>query len=301
VRDEDEFTSWVAPLIHPSNLLGHDEDAVAVKMDDGFLVLNIDGWVESTDRPTGMSLYSCGYRAVINAASDIVAKGASPESMIISMSIPKFRSSEIIEIIEGFSKAADEYEIAYLGGDMNTSNDLVIDVTIWGKTSRLVKRSGAQVGEKVYWLGPPLGEMAAALGVLTKDWKGDQDTALEIFSNPELYTDILEYNPTSAIDCSDGLARSLHLLSRKSQVGIELHNLELGSDWARDVSKVNKIKDTDLILYGGEELGIIFTLPETEKRPVGAIALGSITEKIGVHMHSIDIENRGWDHFLETK
>ena len=55
------------------NLLGWNEDAVAIRYSDGFLILNTDSWVASTDKPRDLTYFDCGYRALINSASDIIA------------------------------------------------------------------------------------------------------------------------------------------------------------------------------------------------------------------------------------
>ena len=64
------------------------------------MVINIDGWVESTDRPNGMSPFGVGYRAVCNAASDVIAKGAKPTGMIISMTLDEKHWEQFENIID---------------------------------------------------------------------------------------------------------------------------------------------------------------------------------------------------------
>lgn len=277
------------------NVLGFSEDAVAIKYGDTNLVMNIDGWVASTDRPIGMDMSSAAYRATINSFSDLIAKGVKPMGMIASSSIRD--SKDFNQIVDGLSRACDDYDVAYLGGDLNTSTDTVIDVVCFGFAKHLIRRDGAAPGETLYWLGIPLGTTTAAIGILTKDWIGDKDEALKIMSNPKLSMNFLKVHASSAIDCSDGLARSLHLLSESSEVGFQLDTIDSSSSWVNKVAKDNNITVEELAMYGGEELSVIFTMPIDKSPPTGSIRLGVSTKEPIIRIDDRTIPNKGWTHF----
>ncbi|MCE7733312.1 MAG: thiamine-monophosphate kinase [Candidatus Heimdallarchaeota archaeon] len=279
------------------NVLGWNEDAVAVKLENGFLVLNTDSWVGSTDKPDDLSYFDCGYRALVNSASDVIAKGSKPEYAVVSLSIPDDTKNEVKEIISGIVKACDDYNLHYLGGDMNSATDIVIDVTIWGFTkSNPIRRDGACIGDNVYWLGPDFGETSAALGILVNSWKGDKSMALRIYGRPVMFLDFIGTKASSAIDCSDGLAKSLYFICEMSNVGIEIDSIDCNA-WVNSVAKDNKIDLLDLIFHGGEELGIIFTsasnFDSTKNfRRIGKVVSGEVVTYMGKK-----IDNRGWEHF----
>ena len=101
---------------------------------------------------------------------------------------------------------------------------------------------------------------------------------------------------SSAIDCSDGLAKSLYFICEMSNVGIDIEEIDC-NDWVSSVAKQNDIKITDLVLYSGEELGIIFTsarnLDATHNlQRIGKIVVGEI-----VRFQGKKVEQKGWDHF----
>lgn len=279
------------------NVLGWNEDAIAIPSADGFLVLNTDSWVGSTDKPDDLSYFDCGYRALINSASDVIAKGVRPEYVVVSLSIPNETRNEVKEIVKGVAKACDDYNLHYLGGDLNSAIDMVIDVTIWGfSKSKPIRRDGAQKGDYVYWLGPNFGETSAALGILIKQWIGDKNKSLRIYGRPVLFLDFLGIKASSAIDCSDGLAKSLYLICEMSKVGMEIDEIER-NDWVNTIAKDNDINTMDLVFHGGEELGIIFTSiveiePTKNLRRIGKVVSGNIVKYKGKK-----VENRGWDHF----
>ncbi|MHA2092330.1 MAG: thiamine-phosphate kinase [Candidatus Kariarchaeaceae archaeon] len=283
------------------NLLSYDEDAIAIPFGDSILVLNIDGWVASTDRPGQLSWYDSGYRAVINAASDVIAKGALPQGLVASLSLPTDQTNNTVEIVSGIAAAARDYHINYLGGDLNSSEDVVLDVTVWGECKRdLIRRDGARPGEILYWLGPPLGSTATALGVLTSDWEAPQsiiDTSLLIMGKPQLFQEFVDLPATSAIDCSDGLARSLHLLSKASKVGFALDPIQVTESWITKVAALNHLELYDLIMFGGEELGILFTSNIQENLPKSVIQLGVVTKERNITIDGSEIANKGWEHF----
>ncbi|MCH8907161.1 MAG: thiamine-monophosphate kinase, partial [Candidatus Heimdallarchaeota archaeon] len=262
------------------NLLRGSEDASAIKLGDQIFVINVDGWVESSDRPDGLDFEGCGYRATINACSDLVAKGVRPVGLLSSISIQAEASDHSIEVVKGIKQATDTYSISYLGGDLNSANDLVIDITVFGlATKQLIKRGGSKPGEKLCWLGPTLGETSLALQILLGKIEGNKSKALKIYASPCLYLDFLEIQATSAIDCSDGLARSLYQLSETGNIGFRLHDFQPNL-WVKSKSEANQLISSDVILYGGEELGVIFTLQDINLLPPEGIILGDVTESL---------------------
>ncbi|OLS28546.1 MAG: Thiamine-monophosphate kinase [Candidatus Heimdallarchaeota archaeon LC_2] len=279
------------------NLLGWNEDAVAVPVEEGYIVLNSDTWVASTDRPDGLSFFNCGYRALINSASDIIAKGVNPKYAVISLSIPKVDVNNVKEVLKGVAFACNKYNISYLGGDLNSANDLVIDVTTWGYSNdKLIRRDGAKVGEFIYWIGPSMGMMSSALGILTNNWRGDSSKAIKIYGIPKLYVDFLQYDASSAIDCSDGVASSLYHLSIMSDVGFEINLINVNK-WTEEIADINGIDIMDLIFYGGEELGILFTSHLVYEESKDLILLGKVVERKEVRYLNKIIDNKGWQHF----
>ncbi len=303
--DEDNLLAIIKSYvdIHQKNILGFNEDAVAVKINNLNFIINIDGWVASTDMPSEISYYSAAYRAVANSLSDIYAKGGTPIGMIASSSVND--DSIVIDIVKGLSAASNDFKINYLGGDINQSNDVVIDVVTFGIAEYIIKRSGAQPGDNVYWLGPPLGRMGAVFGILLDNWVGDRNTAIAEYSKPRLFPEFLEIikeiNVNASIDSSDGLAKSIHLISNLSNVRIDIFFSNILDEWALEVSQKNNADIYNLILYSGEELGIIFTsnslTDNIAKKYKNLYLIGKVSEGTGVFFNNHPVKNIGWTHF----
>jgi thiamine-monophosphate kinase len=112
---------------------------------------------------------------------------------------------------------------------------------------------------------------------------------------------------TASIDSSDGLAWSLHELSKMSGVGIRIEAVPV-SDAARQFSARYGYDASDLALYGGEEYHLIVTakpalLQIAQKAARGQLkAIGVVTRRSeGIRLArsggDIMIRMKGWEHF----
>ncbi len=289
-----------------------DEDAVMIRINDKYLVINIDTFVGSTDAPPSLSFNDIGYKTVIMAASDVVAKGAKPKIFLSSISLPPDTSvTQLKALLEGIREACERYGIKYIGGDLGASNDVVITGACCGLTNKVILRRGARPGDLV-WVTDEFGYTGVALHYLLRGGervKGIEE-ALSRFKKPKLRikeAEIIKNIATSAMDSSDGLAITLDTIARMSKVRIILDEIPI-AEIAVDYAKINNLEPSDLALYAGEEFEIVFTTPghvppETImeafkqnglKEP---ILIGKVIEGEGVYYRHERIEVRGWEHF----
>ncbi|MHA2029265.1 MAG: hypothetical protein ACXAC2_07410, partial [Candidatus Kariarchaeaceae archaeon] len=150
--------------------------------------------------------------------------------------------------------------------------------------------------EYLYWIGPKMGVTSAALGILVNSWKGDKDKALRLFGKPKLYTEFLGFKASSSIDSSDGIAKSLFHLSNMSDVGFEMNRIDV-DEWVNTIVNSNDLDVIELLFYGGEEMGIIFTSPNMYQNDSDLILLGKVTSTKLVKYDGELIKNIGWSHF----
>jgi thiamine-monophosphate kinase len=114
---------------------------------------------------------------------------------------------------------------------------------------------------------------------------------------------------TSAIDSSDGLAWSLHELSKASGVGFLIENVPIAHE-AVKFAEINGLDPLELSFYGGEEYELVLTIKpslwvKAEKaiKSVGGnlIRIGRTTAErqmiLEVEGKRRVIEPRGWEHF----
>lgn len=306
----------------PAEVLGYGDDAVAFDIGEGeLLVLHTDVLVGSTDILPGMSAFDVGRKAVVMNVSDLISKGASPISIVFSWGIPSSYDSTLIgEMADGMNHAARECGIYVSGGDTGESDEFFLAGTAFGKVNskKLLRRSTAKPGDIIASTGP-FGLTSAAYRILLEGAQTSQDIrerVLDAAYRPKIRISearalVQEGLANAGIDCSDGLARSLHWLSRKSHVGFIVDNLPVTEE-VTQFALMNKLDYTDLVLYeGGEEYELIFAISQENwskaldaVEKVGGklfrIGLATVDPTIVLSIRNLwkkKIEDRGWRHF----
>lgn len=299
------------------------DDVSAVNLDNKRVaVLKTDMLVARTDVPVGMSFWQASRKAVVMNVSDFAAKGVAPVAALVSLGLPAGLLREDVEAIAmGLNAGAREYGAYVIGGDTNEASDVMIAVSLFGTAERekLMLRGGARVGDVVAVSGF-FGKSAAGLRILLNRCKFSEEIrevlVNTVFSPCARLKEGLALASTGAvsasIDSSDGLAWSLHELSRMSGVGFELDCVPVADD-VRQFAELNRLNPMDLALYGGEEYELVITVkPELWAEAESAIiSVGGMLLPIGKVIRDkrvilkLDgkkrlVEARGWEHFKST-
>ncbi|HEY6282417.1 MAG TPA: thiamine-phosphate kinase [Nitrososphaerales archaeon] len=291
------------------------DDVALIPVGPGKLVAKVDMLVEGTDVPMGMTYRQAARKAVAMCVSDFAAKGARPDSFLISLGLKKGVTQEQVEELAlGLGDAEREWGTHLVGGDTNESGELIIDCAMVGFARKLVTRDGASPGDKVVVTGP-FGYTAAGLKILIGGASADarfsekaQASVLHPTPNLEVGLALAPYL-TSAMDSSDGLARSIHTLAKESRVGFELSALPVGPGVDK-FARMNGLSTEELVLEGGEEYVIVGTVKGSKLssaakvvRKAGGelIEVGRATSRKGrVELRakgsSRPIRDEGWTH-----
>ena len=304
--------------VDPAELeLPPSDDASALRLGDGrFLILKADMFVRRTDAPPGMRHSQMGAKAVTINISDLAAKGATPAGFLFSLGLPKtYQEPQVKELIRGISKACLDYSSPVLGGDVGEARDLIVAGFAVGFSERLVKRSGASIGDLVAVTGP-FGDTGSAYKILLEGM--DAPFALKRDLCRSVYGPKAKLKiglamagsgaASSSMDSSDGLAFTLNELARSSSVGFALDHLPISSN-ALKFSKLTGEKANDLALYGGEEYEIVYTIKKGKwdlaleaARKAGGdlLRIGEVVPgqrvTLTVDGKEMDIPARGWAH-----
>ena len=131
------------------------DDVSSVKSSKTTLITSSDMLVESTDMPPTMTLIQASRKAIIMSVSDFASKGVTPQHCLISIGIPKkYSKNQIQQIAKGLQKGLKEYKISLIGGDTNSSKELIIDCTLMGFSNyKIPSRQTAQNNDIIYALG----------------------------------------------------------------------------------------------------------------------------------------------------
>lgn len=291
-------------------------DDAADMLFEGRLLVSCDMLAESTDIPRGMRLRDVGFKAITSATSDVAAKGGSPIAYLISLMLPEEMPVDgFRELWAGFEEAARLYGGRIIGGDLNSGSEIIIDVTCIGRADRTISRIGARPGDILAVTGE-FGSQAAGLHALLSGRRGDpiSEKVVERFSRPVARVrEGVELAKTgaasSAIDSSDGLARSLYELSRLNDVGFQVDNPPISRE-AEEYARRHGVNLLDLVFYGGEEYELVLTIKPglievarqaVERAGGRLLIIGRALEERVIRVrwmeNWITLEDRGYQHF----
>lgn len=251
-------------------------------------------WVVSTDmlvenihfNLAWHSAFLLGRKAVAVNLSDIAAMGATPNFILLSVSIPKNIQPEWIDdFMSGVEEILTEYNTLLIGGDTVQGPSLSISITAIGNMSGAspIFRNGARVGDDIYVSGQ-LGSSALGLELLRSS---KNDTILTSEQKHPFIQAHLNPTPQVAIgralaksslvhsmqDISDGISTDLAHICSESNVGAYLleEKLPMHENLVRVSSTIEK-DSLKLILSGGEDYQLLFTAQPSNESAIFAIA-----------------------------
>jgi thiamine-monophosphate kinase len=223
-----------------------------------------------------------GYKSVIVNLSDIYAMNAKPKQITVSIAVSNRYSFQALkELYTGIKLACETYNVDLIGGDTTSSlSGLVISVTAIGEADpkRIVQRTGAQVGDKIFvsgdlggaYMGLTIMEREKEVFIAAPEAQPDlqgHDYIVGRLLKPEARRDVHELIeesgilPTSMIDISDGLSSELMHIAKHSECGIYIEEervpiAEQTYNQALDFS----IDPINTALNGGEDYELLFTI-----------------------------------------
>jgi thiamine-monophosphate kinase len=262
------------------------------------LVLTTDMLHASTDFPAGTTSYTAGWRAVGASLSDVASMGAEATAAVAVYGAPTFDEQDLLAFVDGAADVCERVDAEYVGGDLDSTDELTIASTALGRTDDPVLRSGAEVGDAVCVTGT-LGRSAAAF---RRFEGGDVETANDLYQFlPRVAAGVaLREHATAMMDSSDGLARSLHQLAEASGCGFAVES-PLPIDPSVDEVAADEAERLELGAFFGEDFELVCTIPETavararEAVPCQLTRIGTVTDA-GVTLDGNALPDQGWTH-----
>jgi len=210
----------------------------------------------------GMNLAAC-------TLSDIFACGGRPLFFCNSLSCESSWEKEYIDrLAKGIAAILDKCETGFIGGDFGYSPDWNFTGIVIGEAEKIVTRKGACPGDLIYLtgvIGSGNFEAASVLGRL--DGKSG-----DFFSKHPVYFPVrmkeamlISKYAAACIDTSDGLFRSLNIISEINNCGFEIYNVpyfEPGVQWTKTTGL-----PTECLMFGEcGEYELLFTVsPDVEE------------------------------------
>lgn len=293
------------------------------------LVLNSDMFVSTTDAPPQMTPYQMGSKAVIMNISDLIVKGVRPRAIVLSLGLPEdMKVIKFKELMQGIVDTSKQFDLDYIGGDMNSTKEIVINPTVFGfqEKEKIITREGLKIGDLVVANGK-FGLTGIGFDLLLHHPRPQEimkkyEKAMESVLEPSILGthayDLAENGLAhTSIDSSDGLAKSLYDLIEANptikNVGFEIEDTDdLYDPLVLEYVKESRTSLEQLIFYAGEEFVHIFTIsPEVfskmedllKKEGKCLYLLGKVIEKRGIFFKKKDdivhIKEKGYEHFTE--
>ncbi|MBY8988597.1 MAG: thiamine-monophosphate kinase [Candidatus Lokiarchaeota archaeon] len=288
------------------------------------LILNSDMFNATTDAPIQMNFYQMGRKSVLMNISDLIVKGVTPEGIIVSLGLPEeLKILDFKSLIEGIVDYSKAWNLNYLGGDINSSSEIIINPTVFGfkKRNKIIYRNGVKLGNIVA-INNKFGLTGVGFDIILHS-RG----RLEDFSKyKRAIKSVLEPNElgiegifladdelaTASIDSSDGLSKSLKdLMLSIPKLGFEIEfNESLIHPDALQYSKEFPISLEKLVFSGGEEFIHLFTIDRKNfkiaQKLVASkggklIRVGKVIPEEKIYLlkegKRIELKDQGYEHF----
>jgi thiamine-monophosphate kinase len=224
--------------------------------------------------------------------SDIASKNGTPREMMVSMSFPRdLREEWVSALVNGMKSEMEKYQVDFSGGDMKESKKISLTGLVIGKVEKgkEFRRNSARVGDNVYITGK-IGKNERAIYDYYKKKDGKYREILDITPRLDALNSMRKHIVTSCIDNSDGIYKSLYLISSLSSVRVKIEG---------DVCDMESSEEERRRIYSiGGDYELIFTSPEEigEFQKLGVVQEGRGVVDIGAG----SINTEGFNHFKST-
>ncbi len=236
--------------------------------------------------------------------------GAAPLGALIALCVPGGAGDGKVAlgVMEGVAEAAEVSGCPVVGGDVSSSPELVVAVTVLGTVGHTegdgdgagpVPRSGAAAGDAVLVTGP-CGASAAGLRELRR---GAQEGAAGLaYRRPvaRLCEGALarRCGARAMIDVSDGFALDLHRLADASGVGFRLDEVPVAADATLDEALSGGEDYELLVAVGKGELSAFLERFDAEGLRI-PLHVGTFLADAEVRLlGDQELERLGWQHRL---
>lgn len=287
-------------------ITGIGDDGAVLQPDAGReLITVIDTLVEGTHFPGQIAADDLGYRVVAVNLSDIAAMGGRPRWMTLALTMPSSDTAWIEQFADGLYAAADEHDVALVGGDTTRGESTVVTVQITGDVAEggAIHRSGAKVGDTIFVTGT-VGDAAAGLELLSAGKPDDYLSSRFVRPIARVsFGQALVGTAHAAIDISDGLLADLQKLLTASDVGAEIDIGQIPiSEPLRSSFDIDAQRR--FALSGGDDYELCFTAADDALPDSGAVrvtAIGRITAGASIvcrdHGAIVEYADSGYRHF----
>jgi thiamine-monophosphate kinase len=302
----------IAEVLGPT-ASGLGDDCAYVELGAETIAISSDSTVEGIHfRREWLSHEEIGWRAAAAALSDLAVAGAREPRLLAALTVSD--RAEALPVMVGVGAAVASVGGLVIGGDLTHGHDLTIFITVLGRVTRPIRRSGARPGDGL-WVTGHLGLARAAL----VSWQRGETPPPEArvrFAHPEPRLAVgrwlVEHGATAMLDVSDGLAGDSHHLAAASRcrLEVELESLPIHPDVQAVADAVGE-PAAHFAAAGGEDYELLVALPDSFEDSAGftrqfglpLTRIGSFSGSKGgqaqvvITLEGTRVELQGYDHF----
>ena len=275
--------------LHINQFFHSDSEIIRIGTND--YLFTMDSYSDEdhfrTDNP-----YILGRNLAVCTLSDIFACGGKALFFGNSLTKSESWSLEYIDLLsKGISDVLSECNVHFIGGDIGSAENWNFTGTAIGFSDKIITRKGAYTGDKIYLTGEIGNGNFEAASLLNKINSGmDQLFAKFPVQFPIRITEseLISEFATSCIDTSDGLLKSLRIISEINSIGFIIQNIPYSEAGLILTSGLN-LPPEILLLGECGEYELLFTIsPENEsdllskaqQKEVNLIKIGTITDSL---------------------
>ncbi len=285
-------------------LVGIGDDAAVVTSPLQKTVITTDMAVEGVHfRREWSTPDEIGEKITAANLADVFAMGATPEHLVVSISLTGQESMVWIrELARGIEVEARSCDVLVIGGDVVRGPVISISITAIGQVDTPILRSGSKVGDEIVVTNLP-GWSAAGLHLLQHNINVSEleparcvERALAQFRAPSVqYSEAIALRSAHAMcDISDGLLVQAAQMATKTKFVINSDLLRLHPDFADLTGLAAQVGADvwDWIAGGGEDHAFLATGIDLPGFIIGAVEQGT-----GVVLLGVTKTPKGYSHF----
>lgn len=256
-----------------SVLLPPGDDCTALRWPTGPVVASSDAMVEGVHFAWQWTTpEDLAWKALASAVSDLAAKGAEPAGALVTLGLlPDTEVEWILRMYRFWTSLQEPWSCPILGGDIVRSRVFFVDVFVVGRpiSDQLFPNSAARAGDQILVTGT-LGDAVCGLELVQAGAAIVPDSPAEWLVRRFLrpVARVAEVRrlllagviPTAMSDISDGLSRTIRILSQASGVGASIRAEDLPlSDALR---QLKGDAAAGIAWRGGEDYELLLTVPQ---------------------------------------
>lgn len=283
--EDSLIARYFKPIAADPGAFGLNDDAAVLRAAGEEIVVTTDAIVEGVHFLAEDPPDTVARKALRVNLSDLAAKGAAPAGFVLTLALHQVDDSWLAAFARGLGEDAGTFECPLLGGDtVSTPGPVTVSITAFGRVpvGRMVRRSGAQPGERVLVTGT-IGDAALGLDILKggriaqaigNDAAG-REHLISRYRVPQprnALAGAIRDHASAAMDVSDGLAGDLAKLCAASGVSAAIDAPSIPTSAAAAHLLASAAVRLEALVSAGDDYEILCTVAEDCFEAIAAAA-----------------------------